>query len=177
MFAHDCFVFPGINLLRSFITDGKRFNPVHRVVHVKDLNFVLRSKTFVHTNRQLQASHLILRCTLEYKTWQPFSQALSVDNPLLSYIDVWHANFLCPSLTTGEAQDLNLRCTTAEDLAPIKDELAERVSWAFREQEHIPVEGNVGQAQAAEQEVVEVEQEVEMVTRRMLTANRYLSSS
>ena len=150
---------------------------MHRVVHVKDLNFVLRSKIFVHTNRQLQASHLILRCTLEYKTWQPFSQALSVDNPLLSYIDVRHANFLCPSLTTGEAQDLNLRCTTAEDLAPIKDELAERVSWAFREQEHIPVEGNVGQAQAAEQEVVEVEQEAEMVTRRMLTANRYLSSS
>ena len=123
---------------------------------------MLRSKIFVHTNRQLQASHFILRCTLEYKTWQPFSQALSVDNPLLSYIDVRHANFLCPSLTIGEAQDLNLRCTTAEDLAPIKDELAERVSWAFREQEHIPVEGNVGQAQAAEQEVAEVEQEAEI---------------
>lgn len=96
---------------------------------------------------------------------------------MLSYIDIRHANFLCPSLTTGEARDLNLRCTTAEDLTLIRDELAERVSWAFREQEHIPVEGNVGQAQAAEQEVAEVEQEAEMVTRRMLTADRYLSRS
>ena len=109
-----------------------------------DLNFVLRFEIFVHTNKQLRASHLILNCTPMYKTWQPFSQALSVDNPLLFYIDVWHANFLPSSLTTSEARDLSPRYITAEDLAPVRDKLAERVSRALREQEHIPVEGNKG---------------------------------
>ena len=119
------------------------------MVHVKDLNFVLRSEIFVHTDRQLRASHLILGCTPVYKTWQPFSQALLVDNPLLSYIDIQHANFLPPLLTTGEAQDLNPRYTTVEDLASIKDKSAKRVSRALREQKHIPVKGNASQAQAA----------------------------
>ena len=141
------------------------------MVHVRDLNFVLRSKIFIHTDWQIRASHLILGCTPIYKTWQPFSQALSVDSPLLSYIDVRHANFLPSSLTTGEARDLGPRYITTEDLAPIKDELAKLVSWALREQEHILVKGNAGQAQAAKQEVVEGEQEAEMVTRRKLTAD------
>ena len=63
-----------------------------------------------------------------YKTWQPFSQALLVDSLLLSYIDVQHANFLPLSLTIGEARDLGPHYTTAEDIAPVRDESAERVS-------------------------------------------------
>ena len=51
-----------------------------------------------------------------------------VDSPLLPYIDVQHVNFLLPSLTIGEARDLDPIYTTAEDLALVKDELAERVS-------------------------------------------------
>ena len=90
------FFFLGINLLCSFIVDGKGFNLDLRVVHVRDLNFVLRSKIFIHSDRQLRVSHLILGCTPIHKTWQPFNQALSVDSPLLSYIDVRHANFLPP---------------------------------------------------------------------------------
>lgn len=104
--------------------DGKVFTQDLRVVHMKDLNFVLRSEMFDHTDRQLQASHLILGCTLGYRTWQPFSQALSVDSPLLSYIDVLHANFLPTPLTTGEAQDLSPRYTTTDELTPIRDESA-----------------------------------------------------
>ena len=72
----------------SFVADGKEFVPNLRVVHVRDLNFVLRSKIFVHTDGQLQASHLILGCVPVYKTWQPFSQDLLLDRPLLSYIDM-----------------------------------------------------------------------------------------
>nr|XP_023929591.1 receptor-like protein EIX1 [Quercus suber] len=117
-----------------------------RVVHVRDLNFLLRSEIFVHMDRQLRALYLILGCTLVYMTWQPFSQALSVDNPLLSYINVRHANFLPPSLTTGEARDFGPHYITVEDLALVRDELAERVSRALTEQGHIPVEGNEGQA-------------------------------
>ena len=57
-------------------------------MHVRDLNFVLRSEIFVHTDEQLWASHLILGCNPVYTSWQPFSQVLLVDSPLLSYIDV-----------------------------------------------------------------------------------------
>ena len=77
-----------------------------RVVHVRDLNFVLRSEIFVHWDGQLRASYLILGVEPVYSTWQPFKQALLVDSPLLSYIDIRHANFLPPKLTMGEAWEL-----------------------------------------------------------------------
>ena len=80
-------------------------------------------------------------------------------------------------MTTGEAQDLSPRYTIVEDLASIKDESTKRVSRALREQKHIPVKGNAGQAQATKQEVAEGEQEAEMVIKRKLTVNRFLSNS
>lgn len=49
-------------LLYSFDVESKRFKPDLKVVHVRDLNFILRFEIFVHSNRQLQASHLILGC-------------------------------------------------------------------------------------------------------------------
>ena len=76
-------------------------------MHIRDLNFILRSEIFVHSDGQLQASHLILDVDPMYSTWQTFSQALLVDSPLLSYIDVRHENFLPPQLTIGEAHDLD----------------------------------------------------------------------
>ena len=97
-------------------------------MHVKDLDFVFRSKIFVHSDGQLRASYLVLDVEPVYSTWQPFEPALLVDNPLLSYTDVRHANFLPPSLTIGEAQDLGPRYITAKDLAPVRDKSAERVS-------------------------------------------------
>ena len=63
-----------------------------KVVHVRDLKFVLRSEIFVHWDGQLRASHLILGVEPIYSTWQPFKQALLVNNPILSYIDVRQAN-------------------------------------------------------------------------------------
>ena len=65
-------------------------------MHMKDLNFVIWLEIFVHSNGHLRASHLILSCNPVYSTWQSFSQALLVDNPILSYIDVRHPNFLPP---------------------------------------------------------------------------------
>ena len=61
-----------------------------------------------------------------------------MDSLLLSYIDVWHANFLLPSLTVSEARDLGPRYITTEDLAPERDELAKHVSQSRRV--HMPVE-------------------------------------
>ena len=46
-----------------------KFKKDLRVVHVRDLNFVLRSEIFVHWDGQLRASHLILGVDLVYSTW------------------------------------------------------------------------------------------------------------
>ena len=110
------------------------------MVHVQDLNFILRSKIFVHWNGQLQASHLILGLEPVYSTWQAFRQALLVDSPFLSYIDVRHANFLPLRLTVGEAHDLSPHYTCSDKLAPIRDESTERVSHRRRELMHQQVE-------------------------------------
>ena len=61
------------------------------MVHVWDLNFILRLEIFVHWDEQLRVSYLILGLELVYSTWQAFEQALLVDSPLLTYIDVRHA--------------------------------------------------------------------------------------
>ena len=53
-----------------FRVNSRRFKKDVRVVHVRDLNFVLRSKNFVHWDGQLRASHLILEVDPVYSTWQ-----------------------------------------------------------------------------------------------------------
>ena len=100
------------------------------------MNFVLHSKIFVHWGGQLWASHLILGVEPVYSTWQSFKQALLVDSPLLSYIDVRYANFLPPKLTTGEAREFGRRYTCSDELAPLLDESAERVSRGLRDLAH-----------------------------------------
>ena len=75
-----------------------------------------------------------------YSTWQAFSQALLVDSPLLSYIDVRYTNFFPLRLTVGEACDLVLRYTCSDELAPIHDESAKRVSQRPCEQAHVLVQ-------------------------------------
>ena len=115
------------------------FTPNLRVVHVRDLNFVLRSEIFVHWDEQLRASQLILGVELVYSTWQPFEQALLVNNPLISYIDVRHANFLPPMFIVGEAQELSRRYTCSDKLTPLRDELAERVSRRLHELAYTPI--------------------------------------
>ena len=102
-----------------------------------------------------------------------------MDSPLLSYIDVWHANFLPPSLTVGEARDLDPRYTTANSIAPVRDDSAERVSQSRRV--HIAVGEPKALVQVAEPAVIELvnssETEVgqgkEMVTRYTLTIDRF----
>ena len=112
--------------------ESKWFKPDLRVMHVRDLNFVLRSEIFVHLDGQLQASHLILGVNPVYSTWQTFSQALLVDSPLLSYIDVRHANFLPLQLTVGEARDLDPQYIASNKLAPMRNASTELVSQNHR---------------------------------------------
>ena len=113
---------------RCFGADTKRLKPNLRVMHVRDLNFVLRSEIFMHFDDQLRASYLILGCNPVYSTWQSFNQALLVDNPLLSYINVRHPNILPSSLTVGEARDFGPCKVRTESLAPLRDTAAEKVS-------------------------------------------------
>ena len=114
--------------MHDFCANTKKFKKDLRVIYVQDLNFVLRLEIFVHWNEQLRASHLILGLEPVYSTWQAFGQALLVDSPLLSYIDIWHANFIPPKLTAGEARGLGPRYTCSNELAPIRDESTKRVS-------------------------------------------------
>ena len=107
-----------------------------KTVHVKELNFILRSEAFVHWDGQLRASHLILGVELVYSTWQSFKQALLVDSPLLSYIDIRYANFLPPKLTTGEVREFGKHYTCSDELAPLRDKFTERVSRCLRELAH-----------------------------------------
>ena len=112
-----------------------------RTIHVWDLNFVLRSEIFVYRDGQLRASHLILGVDSVYSTWQPFSQALIIDSPLLSYIDVQHTNFLPPNFlppnfTVGEARDLGPQYTCSDEFTPIRYASAETASRYLRERAH-----------------------------------------
>ncbi|XP_050259194.1 uncharacterized protein LOC126704218 [Quercus robur] len=171
--------------------DGKVFTQDLRAVHVKDLNFVLRSEIFVHWDGQLRASHLILGVEPVYSTWQSFKQALLVDSPLLSYIDVRYVNFLPPKLTTGEAREFGRRFTTADELVPLRDDSAEQVSRRLRERAHEAIQqGDQAQEQAhPEDPPAEHQQQVtdaanllaeaiqpgaSMVARRIMTLDRFV---
>ena len=158
-----------------------------RTVHVRDLNFVLRFEIFVHWDGQLRASHLILGVDPVYSTWQPFSQALIVDSPLLSYIDVRHVNFLPPNFTVGEARDLDPRYTCSNELAPIRDESAVAASKYLWERAHKAVQREVVTAepenpiQVAAQEAAKSSDSSQthsvpedMVTRKTLTISRFI---
>ena len=177
---------------RSF-AEGKLFTQDVRIVHVRDLNFILRSKIFVHWDGQLRVSHLILGVEPVYSTWQPFRQALLVDSPVLSYIDVWHANFLLPRLTIGEARDLSKRYTCSDELAPLQDKFVERASQRLQELAHKAIHEALVQEPAhpkdpveAEAPTMEAEQFVinlpatgsfpreEMVTRKTMTIDHFV---
>ena len=162
-----------------------------RAVHTRDLNFVLRSEIYVHWDGQLRASHLILGVEPVYSTWQPFKQALTVDSPLLSYIDVRYANFLPPKLTTGEAREFGPRFTAADELVPLRDDSAEQVSRRLRERAHEAIQqGDQAEEQPPpedppaehQQQVVEaanllaeaIQPRARMVARRVMTLERFV---
>ena len=76
-----------------------------------------------------------------------------MDSPLLSYIDMQHANLLPPHLTVGETRDLGPWYTIAEDLAPVRDASTELVSQTSRV--HVPVGEPEAQVQVVEPAAVE----------------------
>ena len=140
----------------------------------------------MHWDGQLRASHLILGVEPVYSTWQNFKQALLVDSPLLSYINVRYASFLPSKLTTGEAREFGRCFTCSDELAPLRDESAERVSRRLRELAHkaIQQEDPVQEQAQPKNPPAEPEQpatEAEdnqpgenMVSRRVMTIDRFV---
>lgn len=82
----------------------------------------------MNSDGQLWASYLILGCNLVYSTWQPFEQALLVDSPLLSYIDVRHPNFLPLTLIVGKAREFGPQLVRAESLVLVRDDSTNFIS-------------------------------------------------
>ena len=110
-----------------------------------------------------------------------------MDSPLLSYIDVWHSNFLPPKFIVGEARDLTRPYTCSNELAPIRNEFAELASRRLRELAHKAIQ----QEEPAEPEALVQEAEhvaiessklsktntagcEEMVTRKTLSVSRFI---
>ena len=127
--------------------------PDLNIVHVRDLNFVLRSEIFFHFDEQLRAFHLILDVTPVYSNYQSYRQALTVGSPLLSYIDMRHRGFFSLRLIVGEAQDLSFRLVRVGLLVPAKDGSANTVFQGRTL--HTPVEEQRTEVPTTEQVVVE----------------------
>jgi len=99
---------------------------------------MLCSKIFVYYDSQLRASHLILKCTPSYTSYQDPGQALTVGSPLLSYLNIRLCGFLLRGLTLDKAQRLDPRQIREGSLLPVRDGSTNQV---FHSQaEHIPVE-------------------------------------
>ena len=146
--------------------------------------FYIKVKNLRSLGGQLRASHLILGLEPIYSTWQAVGQALLVNSPLLSYIDVRHANFLPPRLTVGEARDLGPRYTCSDELAPIRDKSAKHVSRRRQELAHQQVKQNnpsptepeapAQEEEAAAESVQSSRAEPEMVTRKVMSISCFV---
>ena len=114
-----------------------------------------------------------------------------VNSPLLSYIDVQYPNFLPPKLTTEEAREFGKHYTCSDELAPLRDKSAERVSRCLRELAHeaIQQETPVQEQAKPENPVAEPEHPAleatnlsatdthpgeNMVARRVMTIDRFV---
>ena len=127
-----------LNLLSVYSIVSKCFKTDINVVHVRDLNFVLRLEIFVHYDEQLRATHLILGCVPSYTSYQDLRPALTVESPLLSYIDVRLPRFLLKGFTMGEAREKGPCRTRESSLDSIKDGLGDTIFQG--RVEHILVE-------------------------------------
>ena len=125
-----------------------------------------------------------------YSTWQSFSQALLIDSPLLSYIDVRHSNFLPPKLTVGEAQDFGRRYTCLDELAPIRDKSAELASRRLWELAHKAIqqeelakpkalirEAKHTAAKSSDSSRTHPAHDEEMATHKTLSVSRFIPSA
>lgn len=126
-------------------------------------------------------------CPISYLTAVYFTQAINFwaslagDSPLLSYIDVWHPNFLPPNLAVGKAWDLGPRLVRANSLLLGRGASA---NFVFQGRAvHISVKEPHVEVQPTDQEEAESvnslsakdeQAEGKMVVRRNMTAYRFL---
>ena len=89
--------------------------------------FILRSKIFIHYDRQLRAPHLILGCMPSYTSYQDSSSPLMVGSPLLSYLDVQLPKFLPNGLTSSEARHQGPKIVMQDSLEVVHDGLGDNI--------------------------------------------------
>ena len=100
----------------------------------------MRIEIFVHYDRQLRASHLILSCVPSYTSYQDSLGTLTVGSPLLSYLDVQLLGFLQHELTSGETRHQGSRRVRQGSREPIRDGSTDMI---FHDRAvHIPVEAS-----------------------------------
>ena len=73
-----------------------------RFVEVRDLNRILQSEVYIHSDGQLWAFHLILSYIPSYKGFQDPDDTLRAKHPLFPYINIWLKGFL-PNILTYKA--------------------------------------------------------------------------
>lgn len=140
------------------------------MVRDRELNFILRLEIFVHYDRQLRVSHLILGCMPSYTSYQDSW----ISSPLLSYLNVRLPRFLPNGLTNGEARHQGPRIVKQDSLEPIHDGSSDKVFQGRAV--HIPVEAPVLEALITKTPVAEdhipINLTVRMVQKRTMALDR-----
>lgn len=152
------------------------FRPDISIMRIKELNFLLCLEIFMHFNRQLRASHLILGYVPSYTSYQDSSSILTVGSPLLSYLDVRLLGFLLQSLNSEEAKHLSPQIARHDSLEPIQDGSRDTIFQGRAV--HIPLEASVLEDPAKGNPVCEntniynstlLAQTIEIVQKRSMT--------
>lgn len=97
------------------------------MIRTWELNFVLLSNMFIHYDGQLRVSHVIFGFVPSYTNYQDTLGALTIDSPLLSYLDVWLPRFLLSRLTSDEARYQGPRRVRQGSLELVRDGSADTV--------------------------------------------------
>ena len=133
IFADFSFI---LTLSLVYYVVSNRFKPDLHTIHVRDLNFVLHSRIFMHNDWQLKASNLILGCIPSYTSYQNHRPSLTIGSPLLSYINVRLPGFLSRGLIVGKARQRAPQYIKEGSLVLARDGLVDSIFQGRAE--HIP---------------------------------------
>ena len=76
------------NLHLFLFSDKQAFKKKKQSINSMDLNRLLRSPIYQHSNGQLRAAYLILNYSPVYRSFQALGKAITTRHPLLPYIDI-----------------------------------------------------------------------------------------
>ena len=89
------------------MADEYHTTPAKHLVNFKDLNWILKAKSFLHKDEQFRAAHVILNYKSSTKCFQSSKNVIGARDPLLALIDIAVPSFLLsepPPKRTYDAQ-------------------------------------------------------------------------